>query len=127
LPDLIPICELDASPGPGGLACTTKFLCPQWEEILPTFKEQQQALTEAQHKLAVWETLYKFLDDNFLAHDEANPRKAIAARDCLVEVVGSDSIEDVLDTIAKERISPLKKVIEGILGQEMVIMDKDDN
>ncbi len=94
---------------------------------MTTFKEQQKSLTNAQHSLAVWEAVYKFLDENFIAHDDPHPRKAIKANDCLVDVVTEDTIEDILQSIAKERIAPLQKIIDGIMGQEVVVLDKEDN
>jgi hypothetical protein len=95
---------------------------------LPTsFKDQQEQLTSAQHHKAVWEALYKFLDENFIAHDGGNPKKAIAAHDCLVQVVPEDVIEDVLRAIAQEKIQPIEKTMEKIMSQEVVILEKDGN
>ncbi len=94
---------------------------------MPTFKEQQEMLTTAQHQLAVWEALYKFIDENFIAHDGGNPKKAIAAHDCLVQVVPEDVLEGILQNLAKEKIEPLRGTIQQINNQEVVVMSKGDN
>lgn len=91
---------------------------------MPTFKEQQSALVDAQHQLAVWESLYKFIDENFIAHDGGPPKKGIAAHDCLVPVVTEDILEGVLQSVTREKILPLKTAIEAIMAQEVVIPRK---
>lgn len=87
-----------------------------------TFKEQQEILTSSQHQLAVWEALYRFLDENFVAHDGGQPKKAIATHDCLVQIVPEDVIENVLKTLAQDRIIPLQGAINSINNQEVVVM-----
>ncbi len=91
-------------------------------ELLPTFKEQQELLTSTQHSLAVWEALFRFLDEKFVAHEGGKPQMAISAHDCLVPVVPEDVIEDVLRSLSQEKIIPLKKTLQDINEQEMVVM-----
>ncbi len=124
LPNLILICEPDASPEPGDpLSVPDSYTIE--EGNLLTFKEQQKALTESQHKLAVWEFLYKFLDENFIARDGGNPKKAIKAYDCLIEIVPEDIIEDVLQYLAEDKIAPIQQTIKTINDQEMVIVPNE--
>ena len=94
---------------------------------MPTFKEQQKMLTEAQHQLAVWEALYKFLDENFIARNGNTPKKAIMAHDCLVQVVPEDTLEEILRSLAQEKIAPLQQAIVDINNQEVVIMSAGEN
>lgn len=95
--------------------------------ILPTFKEQQALLTSTQHELAVWEALFKFLDEKFVAHEGGKPQMAIAAHDCLIPVVPEDVIEDVLRALSQEKIIPLKKTLQDINDQEVVVMTTGEN
>lgn len=92
-----------------------------------TFKDQQKLLTEAQHQLAVWETLYKFLDENFISRNGSTPKKAIMAHDCLIQVVPEDILEEVLRIFAQEKIAPLQQAIQSINDQEVVIMSAGEN
>lgn len=94
---------------------------------MPTFKEQQELLTTTQHQVAVWEALYKFLDEKFVAHDGGRPKMAIAANDCLVPVVPEDVIESVLKTLSEEKILPLKKALQDINNQDVVVMPAGGN
>lgn len=99
-----------------------QILIPIEEGKLLTFKEQQRALTEAQHRLAVWEALYRFIDENFIPRDGGNPKKAIMAHDCLVPVVPEDILEDVLKDLTQEKIKPIQMTIQKINDQEMVVI-----
>lgn len=92
---------------------------------MATFKEQQELLTQAQHQLAVWEAVYKFVDENFIARDGGNPKKAIVAHDCLVQIVSEDTLEEVLKDLAQDKILPLQKTIQSINEQDMVIMPNE--
>ena len=94
---------------------------------MPTFKEQQSILTEAQHQLAVWEALYRFLDENFIARNGNTPKKAIMAHDCLVQVVPEDTLEEILKSLAQEKITPLQQTIQSINDQAVVIMSAGEN
>lgn len=94
---------------------------------MPTFKEQQSMLTEAQHQLAVWEALYKFLDEQFISRNGNTPKKAIMAHDCLIQVVPEDILEEVLKSLAQEKIAPLQQTIDSINNQEVVVMSAGDN
>lgn len=84
-------------------------------------------LTSSQHQLAVWEALYRFLDENFIAHDGGEPKKAIMAHDCLIQVVPEDILEDILNNLSQEKIVPLQKAIKEINEHEVVVMPKGDN
>ncbi len=94
---------------------------------MPTFKEQQQLLTEYQHKKAVWEALFRFLDDNFVAHDGGEPKKAIMVHDCLIQVVPQDLLEDILNSISKEKILPLQQALDQINNQEITVAASGGN
>lgn len=94
---------------------------------MPTFKEQQKMLTDAQHQLAVWEALYRFLDENFIARNGNTPKKAIMAHDCLIQVVPEDTLEEILKSLAQEKIAPLQQVINSINDQEVVVMPAGEN
>lgn len=94
---------------------------------MPTFKDQQELLTNAQHQLAVWEALFKFLDEKFVAHEGGKPQMAISAHDCLVPVVPEDVIEDILKSMSQEKIIPLKKALQDINNQEVVVMPAGGN
>lgn len=74
----------------------------------------------------MWEALYKFLDDKFVAHDGGKPAMAIAVPDCLIEVVSQDTLEEVLSAISQEKILPLKSTLDQINNQEMVVMNGDN-
>lgn len=92
-----------------------------------TFKDQQQLLTSTQHQLAVWEALFKFLDDKFVAHEGGKPQMAVQAHNCLTPIVPEDVIEEVLRAISQEKIIPLRKTLEEINNQEVVVMPAGGN
>jgi len=84
-------------------------------------------LTQAQHELAVWEALYKFLDENFIARNGNSPKKAIQTHDCLVQIVQEDTFEEVLKTLTEEKILPLQQTIQSLNDQEVVVMPAGGN
>ena len=94
---------------------------------MPTFKDQQSLLTSTQHQLAVWEALFKFLDEKFVAHEGGKPQMAIQAHDCLIPIVPEDVIEDVLRSVSEEKIAPLRKALQDINNQEVVVMPAGGN
>lgn len=89
---------------------------------MPTLKEQMEELTALKHRLAVWETVHEFLEDNFVSKDEGRPaQKAIRAEDCLIEMVPEETIEDVLQTIGDGPITELRARIAEVEGREVVL------
>ena len=94
---------------------------------MPTLKEQQEALTKAQHHLAVWELLHYYLDTNYVTKDGRNPEKAIKVPDCLKAVVDEDTIEEILASIGTGPIQDLKQRIESIENMEVVVIDKGES
>ena len=93
---------------------------------MPTFKEQQQALIKHQHLLAIWEYVYEHLDDNYISKDGREVEKGLRAPGCLVDLVPEDVIDEVLMSISAGPIEELKKRVDNIQNQELVIMEKDD-
>lgn len=91
---------------------------------MPTFKEQQQALVQAQHELAVWEFLYSHLDDNYISKDGRTVERGLRVPGCLVDLVSEDTIDGILTNIGEEKIAKLRARIEEIENQELVIMEK---
>lgn len=91
---------------------------------MATFKEQQEKLTEYQHRLAVWEFLYHHLDTNYVSKDGRGVEKALRVPDCLVDVVPEDAIEDILQFIGSGPVADFREKIESIQNQEI---QEEDN
>lgn len=79
---------------------------------MPTFKEQQMALVKDQHRLAVWEMLFQYLEDNYISKDGRDVEKGIRVPDCLIELVSEETVEEVLEQLTTGPIETLKKSIE---------------
>jgi hypothetical protein len=91
---------------------------------MPTLKEQIAQLTAAQHKLAVWEAIYAYLDANYVPRDSGSAQKAIRVSDCLVELVPSEIIEDILQTISDGPIKEFRDEIIEIESNEVLPVRK---
>ena len=89
---------------------------------MATLKEQMEKLTSLKHRLAVWEALHAYLDEEFAAKDGGGPQRAIKVPNCSVEVVPTETIEDVLQAIGDGPISDLREQISDIENQEVVIL-----
>lgn len=85
-----------------------------------TVQEQIKALTEAKHRLAVWEAVFQYLDD-FISKDGRATQKAIRVPDCLVEIVPEDLVDEVLQTIADSHIKQFKQQIFDIEQRKLAI------
>lgn len=90
---------------------------------MPTLKETLDQLTGLKHRQAVWEAIYAYLEENFVARDSSPPKVAIRAPNCSVEVVPEEVIEDVLQHIGEEHIKELTDKITDIEDQEIVVLD----
>jgi hypothetical protein len=91
---------------------------------VPTLKESIDELTKLKHRLAVWEAMSSFLDDNFLSKDGRKAPRALKVPDCLVELVSEDTVESVLQAIGEGPISDLQKEIATIESQEVVVISR---
>ena len=89
---------------------------------MPTLKEQLDTLTGLKHKLAVWEALYSLIDEQFIAKDGRAAQRAIRVPNCAVELVPEETIEDVLQAIGSGPIGELRKQIDDIENQEVVVL-----
>ncbi len=89
---------------------------------MPTLREQLDKITGLKHRLAVWEAISAFLDDNFLSKDGRQAPKGLKVPDCAPEVVPESTVEDVMQAIGKGPIADLQEEIAAIENQEVVIM-----
>lgn len=89
---------------------------------MPTLKESIDQLTKRKHRLAVWEAVSAFLDENFLSKDGRNAPRALKVPDCLIELVPEETIESVLQAIGDGPVCDLREEIAGIENQEVVIL-----
>jgi hypothetical protein len=94
---------------------------------LPTLKEQQEALVISQHRLAVWEVLYQYLDSTYVPREGCQAEKAIRVPDCIRQIVNEDTIEEILGQISGGPINDLKKRINDIENMEVVLIPKQDD
>lgn len=81
---------------------------------MPTLKEQLELLIAHQHRLAVWEAIFQYLDDSFISKDGRPPLKAIKAEGCSVEVVPEDVVEEILGSINEGPIKERKEQIADV-------------
>jgi hypothetical protein len=79
---------------------------------LPTFKETFDRLIIEQHKLAIWEMLYEQLE-KFVSKD-GRPTPVLRAIDSVKERVSEETIEEVLEEIALNKLTELKQSIEQL-------------
>lgn len=93
---------------------------------MPTFKEQQQKLVDAQHKLAVWEFLFSVLDNDYVSKDGRQVEKAIKVPDCLVDIVSEDTIEEILSEVTSH-IQGYQGLVYKIENAEITVMEPDDD
>lgn len=82
-------------------------------------------LVQLKHRLAVWEAMTTFLDDNFLSKDGRSAPKAIKVPDCLIELVPEDTIESVLLAVGEGPIAEIKALIDKIENQEVIILSPE--
>lgn len=87
---------------------------------MSTFKEQLAYRTEVQHRLAVYEAAYSFLDDTFIPKDGRSTEKGLRVADCMVELVPPNVIEEVLRELAEGRIAELQAELALIENQPIV-------
>ncbi len=86
---------------------------------MPTFKQQLEKLTDLQQRLAIWETLHNFLEENFTARDGTPAKKGIRAPGSHVEKVPESLIEDTLEFIETNHIADIKAEIEKFESNEV--------
>jgi hypothetical protein len=86
---------------------------------MPTLKEQLDLLTSHKHRLAVWEAVFQYLDDSFVAKDGRPPQKAIKAEGCATEIVPEDIVEEILGYLSEGPIKDLKAKIATVESQEI--------
>jgi len=87
-----------------------------------TLREQMDKRTAVQHKLAVLEYIYEYLDENFISRaGRTDGVKGIRVPDCLQELVPEDCIEEVMKDLSEGPISDLKKELHEIENQPMVV------
>lgn len=86
-----------------------------------TLKQQLEELTTLKHRLAVWEMLAAHLDDNFLSKDGRAAAKALRVTDCLVERVPEAVVEEIMMGLGEGSIASIKREIERIESQEIII------
>ena len=93
---------------------------------MPTLKEQQALLVVSQHRLAVWEVLYHYLDTTYVPREGRQADKAIRVPDCIKPIVDEDTIEEILGQISDGPIKDLKKRIDDIENMEVVLIPAQD-
>ena len=86
---------------------------------MSTFKDQLERLTTAKHKLAVWEALVSYLDDNFLSKDGRDASKGLLADECVEERVPEGTIDDVMNEIIEGSLSNIQAEISAIESSEV--------
>ena len=91
---------------------------------MATLKEQITLLTSLKHRLAVWEAMHSYLNDNFIGKDGQKATKAIRVPGSSVEVVMEETIEDVLQVLGDGPISELRAQIVEIENQRFVILEE---
>lgn len=89
---------------------------------MATLRDQLHNLTRLKHRLAVWEALHAYLDENFVAKDGRPAQKSLKVPDCLVDVVSEDEIEDVMKALAEGPVTDLRAEISAIENQEVTIL-----
>ena len=89
---------------------------------MPTIKAHIEKLTALKHRLAVWESLTQFLDENFISKDGRDAPKALKVTDCLVDTVPEETIESVFQAIGEGPISELSEQIRELESQEVTII-----
>jgi hypothetical protein len=89
---------------------------------MPKLKDQIEGLTKSKHRLAVWEALASYLQEQFTGRDGRPAQKAIKVPECLVEVVPEETIESVLQAIGDGPISELRGEIAAIEDQEVLVI-----
>lgn len=94
---------------------------------MPTLKESIDQLTRRKHRLAVWEAVSAFLDENFLSKDGRSAPRALKVPDCLIELVPEETIESVLQAIGEGPVADLQQEIMMIENQEVVILSGENS
>lgn len=89
---------------------------------MPSLKEQIEELTRLKHRLAVWETLADYLDQNFISKDGRNALKAIRAPGAHSEIVSEEMIESVLQALGEGPIAELNEQVKAIEDGEITIV-----
>jgi len=91
---------------------------------MSTLKEKLKELTLTQHQLAIWESMFAFLEDNFISKD-GRDAKLLRVPDSLQEIVPEEVIEDILEEMNNGPIQKLRARIEKIEATE--IPGEEDN
>ena len=89
---------------------------------MPTFKEQQRLLIQDQHRLAVWEMMFRYLEDNYISKDGRGAEKGIKVPGCIEDLVSQDTIEEIITSIAEGPIAQLRSNIDAIENMSIVQM-----
>ena len=87
---------------------------------MPTsFKEQLDKITDARQKLAVWETMISYLDENFISKDGRPAKKGILADGCIVPTVPEEVVEAIMDGVREGPIAEIETMINRIETSEV--------
>jgi hypothetical protein len=86
---------------------------------MPTFKEQLEKRTDLQHRLAIWEAIHAYLEENFTARDGTPAKMGIKVPGSHQERVAEPLIEDTLQFIEENHIADIKAEIENIESNEV--------
>ena len=92
---------------------------PDEDFHVPTFKEQLDKITGLQHRLAVWGSIYAYIEENFASKDSGKPKMALKAPGCIVDRVPEDVIDEVLQELAEQHIEVIKEEIALVESQEV--------
>lgn len=89
---------------------------------MATLKEQIVELTRLKHRLAVWEMLASYLDENFIPKDGRKAPKSIRVPGTTDQLVPEETIESVLQALGEGPITELAGQIKVIEDQEVTII-----
>jgi hypothetical protein len=88
---------------------------------MSTLKEQLAKRTYLQHRLAVYEAIYRWLDDNFIPRDGRTPAKALRVTDCLDEIVPEKAIEEVLQWLSSGPIAAFTNELSVLENSSIIV------